>query len=323
MKDVSGRITLWGIEVFMATAEEGSVSAAARRLNASPSAVSQQITALETALGTALVDRSVRPMALPPSGQSFQRRAKRILSEAAQAKAELSTGTLAHLTQLRLGMIEDFDADVTPRLLSTMAEDLNRCQFLLETGASHHLFEQLNDRVLDVIVAADVGPPASEMEVHPLLREPFVAAVPKGLLKDGASVLDQLAATPLIHYTARHAMGRQIADHLARQGLRLNYRFEMDSYHAIMAMVAEGTGWTILTPLGLARAQRFRDEADVVPLPVAPLHRTISLYAREGVLQDMPSRIATELRQLLSELIVAPAVSRLPWLDGQLAVHGT
>ncbi len=35
-------------------------------------------------------------------------------------------------------------------------------------------------------------------------------------------------------------MGRLIAAHLARQNLTLSHRFELDSYHAIMAMVAAG-----------------------------------------------------------------------------------
>jgi DNA-binding transcriptional LysR family regulator len=94
-------------------------------------------------------------------------------------------------------------------------------------------------------------------------------------------------------------MGRQIAGHLSRQNLTLSHRFELDSYHAIMAMVAEGAGWTILTPLGFLRAGRFRDRADVIPLPFAPLSRTISLTARREVLQDMPARVAGRLRPLL------------------------
>ncbi|MEL6517018.1 MAG: LysR family transcriptional regulator, partial [Pseudomonadota bacterium] len=66
MVDAPGRITLWGVEVFAAAAEERSISAAARRLGASPSAISQQLSNLETALGTQLVDRSARPLALTP-----------------------------------------------------------------------------------------------------------------------------------------------------------------------------------------------------------------------------------------------------------------
>ena len=320
MADASGRITLWGVEVFVATAEEGSISSAARRLGASPSAVSQQLTGLETALGAVLLDRSARPVALTPAGEMFRRRAQIMLNEAAQARIELSSAGLEGLTQLRLGMIEDFDADVTPRLLSDMAGDLKGCQFLLETGASHRLFDQLDARALDVVVAADMGAAAPWMEVHPLLVEPFVAAVPKGAVAGGVDTLAQLQALPLILYSARHHMGRQIAAHLADQNLRLAHRFELDSYHAIMAMVARGAGWTILTPLGFMHAQRFRDRADILPLPFAPLSRSISLNARSGVLRDMPAQVALRLRPLLHELVVQPALARMPWLAGALRV---
>ena len=52
-------------------------------------------------------------------------------------------------------MIEDFDADVTPRLLTAMADSFARTRFLLETGPSHRLNDQLDARALDVIVAED------------------------------------------------------------------------------------------------------------------------------------------------------------------------
>jgi DNA-binding transcriptional LysR family regulator len=319
MADTQGRITLWALEVFLAAAEDRSISAAARRLGASVSGVSQQLTALEAAVGAELMDRSARPMTLTPAGEMFRKRAQAILNEATQARAELA-GDLAGLTNFRLGMVEDFDSDVTPRLLAGMAEELKTCQFLLETGASHRLFDQLDSRALDVVVAADMGAVAEWMEVHPLLREPFVVAAPKGVVDAGGDVLTQLRALPLIQYSQRHHMGRQIAAHLAREDLKLAHRFELDSYHAIMAMVAGGAGWTILTPLGYLHAQRFRDRADVLPLPFAPLSRRISLNARAGVLRDMPARVAGRLRPLLEELVVAPAVARMPWLEGELRV---
>jgi hypothetical protein len=68
------------------------------------------------------------------------------------------------------------------------------------------------------------------------------------------------------------------------------------------------------------RAGRFRDRADVVPLPFAPLSRTISLTARRQVLLDLPERMAGLLRPLLSELIVAPCRDRMPWLGDSLRV---
>lgn len=319
MVAATGRITLWGIEVFLATADEGSISAAARRLEASPSAVSQQLTNLETALDIVLLNRTSRPVSLTPSGEIFRKRAQLILNEATQARAELANTDMSALTRFRLGMIEDFDADVTPRLLSDMAGTLTGCQFLLETGASHRLFDLLDSRALDVIVAADMGAAADWMEVHPLMVEPFVAAVPKGFVKTG-DVLAQLQSLPLIQYTQRHHMGRQIAAHLARQNLTLSHRFELDSYHAIMAMVAAKAGWTILTPLGYLRARRFHDAVEMIELPFDPLTRSISLTARRDVLQDMPQDVAASLRLLLQEMIVNPAIKALPWIAKDLKV---
>ncbi len=318
MVESPGRISLWGTEVFIAAAEEGSISTAARRLGASPSSVSQQLSNLEAALGTRLLDRSTRPVALTPAGALFLRRAQTILNEAEQARAELALEDLSRLTRFRLGMIEDFDADVTPALLAAMAREYSATQFLLETGASHRLYDQLDVRALDVIVAADMGAVADWMEVHPLLEEPFVAAVPKGALVAGKDVLAQLSALPLIQYTARHHMGRQIAAHLARQNLRLDHRFELDSYHAIMAMVAADGGWTILTPLGFLRAHRFREQAEMVALPFKPLSRRISLSARRGVLGEMPADMAARLRSLLLREIVTPCIEQFPWLEGKL-----
>lgn len=311
MSESQGRVTLWGIEVFLAAAEEGAISAAARRLGVSPSAVSQQLASLEAALGAALLDRGARPMMTTPAGTMFRRHAQVILNAEAEARAELALADLSGLTTLRLGMIEDLDAEVTPQLLAELARELKGCRFLLETGASHHLLEQLSNRALDMVVAADAPLDAPEgwREVHPLLAEPFLAVTPRG--GDPASL-------PLIQYTTRHLMGRQIAAHLARQNIRVGARFELDGYTPILAMVAAGAGWTILTPLALHHAARFRDAVDLRPLPFEPLGRSLSLQARAGVLRDMPGEVAVRLRRLLDRQVVQPSRTRWPWLGDTL-----
>lgn len=311
MTQGQGRVTLWGIEVFLAAAEDGAISAAARRLGVSPSAVSQQLSSLESALGAVLMDRSARPLRLTPAGTMFRRHAQVILNAEAEARAELALADLSGLTTLRLGMIEDLDAEVTPQLLAELATELRGCRFLLETGASHHLQEQLSNRALDIIVAADapLDVPDGGREVHPLLAEPFLAVAPKGT--DPSSL-------PLIQYTTRHLMGRQIAAHLARQNLRIGARFELDSYTPILAMVAAGAGWTILTPLALHHAARFRDAVELQPLPFDPLGRTLSLQARAGVLRDVPADVAVRLRRLLDRQVVKPTRALWPWLGDSL-----
>jgi len=320
MGDAQTRMTLWGIEIFLAVVEEGSFSGAAKRLGASISAVSQQISNLENTLGSRLIDRAARPVALTPAGGVFLRRARTIISEADQAHAELSLLDISSLTRLRLGVIEDFDADVTPRLLSDMSAELSRCHFVLETGASYHLAAMLEARALDVIVAADLDLSVEWMDVHPLLSDPFMVAAPKGAISPGGDVLAQLLELPFIRYSGRQMMGRQIEAHLGKLGLSIPERFELDSYHAIMAMVASGAGWTITTPLGHMRAHRFRDEVSVMPLPFEPLSRRISLFARREVMGEMPANIAGRLRPLLQDMVVTPLTGEMPWLKGALAV---
>lgn len=312
MPEEQGRATIWGIEVFLTVADEGSISAAARRLGVSPPAISQQVATLEATLGAVLFDRSARPFGLTSAGALFRRHAQLILNTEAEARADLARADLSRLTTLRLGMIEDFDAEVTPALLAKLSHDLPDCRFLLETGASHRLLDQLESRALDLAIAAELGSETAETgwrEVHPILTEPFLAIRPKGA-----------GEVPLIQYSTRHLMGRQIVTHLARQNLRFPVRFELDSYHAILAMVAQGAGWTILTPLALHHAARFLPDVEVAPLPGAPLERMISLSARANGFGAIPQTVSAQLRLLVSEKVVDPALNKWLWLRGQLRV---
>lgn len=315
MAERQGKITLWELEVFVATAEEASVSAAARRLSTSAATVSQQLTNLERDLGTTLLNRSERPVTLTQAGETFLRHANTILDTADEARAAL--GGLGAHSRYRLGMIEDFDAGVTPRFLTATASEMPGARFLLETGASHRLYDHLEERALDVIVAAEMGPPGPAHEVHRLLEEPFLIAAPRGALPDKPG-LKALKALPHIQYTTRHHMGRSIAEHLARQSMSFPQRFEMDSYNALLAMVAAGAGWTILTPLGWNYATGLQGAVDILPLPGRPLSRVISLTARQGQMGDMPAAMATRLRGLIDELVIQRAVAHAPWLEGRL-----
>ncbi|GHC48868.1 LysR family transcriptional regulator [Neogemmobacter tilapiae] len=310
MAEPQGRITLWGIEVFLAAAEEGSVSAAARRLGVSASAVSQQLAGLEAALGAVLIDRAARPLQMTAAGQRFRIHAQVMLNAASEARVDMALADPGAGLTLRLGMIEDFEGSVTPALLSALAGDLRTSRFLLETGPSHRLHDQLEARALDLVVAADLEGEGEGFDVFPLLAEPFLRVAP----------LHGPADLPLIRYSARQVMGRQIAQHLTRQGLQFPSRVEADSYAAILAMVAAGAGWAILPPLALHHAGALSPALVVEPLPFAPLSRRISLTARQGVLRDMPERVAFTLRDLLQVQVVGPMAAQFPWLAGELRV---
>jgi DNA-binding transcriptional LysR family regulator len=91
-----------GIATFVAVAEAGSISEAARRLRLSKSVVSDRLVELERSLGVRLVHRSTRRLSLTEDGVSFLERASRIAQEVEEAMAEMAQRSGALVGPLRI-----------------------------------------------------------------------------------------------------------------------------------------------------------------------------------------------------------------------------
>lgn len=313
-------VTLRGLEVFEALARTGSVAQAAALTGLSQPAVSQQMRNLETALGSDLVDHTRRPMRLTPAGRSFLARTESVLAELRLAQSELTVMDLGHLRILSIGLIDDFDNDLTPRLATLLAESLTRCRFKLVTAPSHEIADLLSAQRLQIGVAADGGEPIENVSQYPLVRDPFIVVAPRGSVPEGADLLTVLRGLPFLRYTREQLISRQIEAHLSRHRLEPEERFEIGSHLALMAMVARGIGWALTTPLGYMRAGRAQDQIDVFPLPFAGFSRTISLYAGADWADQVPRDVARMIRRLVGVHMIDPAIGRLPWLAGELRV---
>lgn len=86
-----------GMASFVAVAEAGSISEAARLLRLSKSVVSDRLAELERSLGTTLLHRTTRRLSVTEDGAAFLERARRILRDVSDAATELAErrGTLA------------------------------------------------------------------------------------------------------------------------------------------------------------------------------------------------------------------------------------
>ncbi|WP_171235244.1 LysR family transcriptional regulator [Ruegeria sp. HKCCA6837] len=311
-------LTLRGLEVFEALARTGSVAQAAEITGLSQPSVSQQLRNLENALGTDLVDHGRRPMRLTQAGRSFLERAEAVLAELQMAQSELSVMELGHLTTLSIGLIDDFDNDLTPRLATLLADSLTRSNFKLITLSSLDLFEALAEQRLHMAVTAHSGEVLEGVVEYRLVRDPFILVAPKG--SGGvAAVQDGL---PFLRYAREQLISRQIEVHMAREAQEFEERFEIGSHMALMAMVARGLGWAITTPLGFMRATRFHDGLEAHPAPFGDFSRTISLLARTDWSDQVPQEVAGMTRRLMQNQIIEPALNKLPWLNGQLKVIG-
>lgn len=311
-------ISLRGLEVFEALAATGSVAEAAQQTGLSQPAVSQQMRNLEVALGTELVDHGKRPMRLTVAGRSFLGRAQAALAELRSAQSELTVMDLSHLRTLSMGLIDDFDNDLTPRLATMLADSMTQARFKMITAPSHEISAALARGDLHVAISASRGEAIENAKEYPLIRDPFILVTPAGTAMDPADPLSGLRALPFLRYAREQLIAQQIESQLTAQNLQFEHRFEMGSHLALMAMVARGIGWTITTPLGYMRAARFRDELEAHAVPFKPFARTISLFAGADWADEVPLEIARTVQRLAQPHMIDPCLARLPWLSGQL-----
>ncbi|WP_293576816.1 LysR family transcriptional regulator [Phaeobacter sp.] len=313
-------VTLRGLEVFESLAKTGSVAQTAALTGLSQPAVSQQLRNLESALGAELVNHGRRPMILTPAGRNFLIRTEAVLSELRLAQSELNVVDLNHLSTLSIGIIDDFDNELTPRLVTTLAESLVNCRFKMITAASHEILDALVAKDLHIAVAATTGELRDGVTEYPLVRDPFMLVAPRGLLRKPEAELDLLRSIPFLRYESAQLISQQIEAHLARQKLLFEERFEIGSHQALMALVARRIGWAITTPLGYMRAARFHDEIEAFPLPFGTFARQISLCASSDWADRVPRDVAQTVRRLVQGHMIDPAMQRLPWLAGDLKV---
>jgi DNA-binding transcriptional LysR family regulator len=97
-------LKLDSLQTFVAAAEAGSISEAARRLQISKSVASERLADLERNIGGTLIRRSTRKLTLTEDGVAFLERAKRILREVSEASAEISERDGALVGPLRISV---------------------------------------------------------------------------------------------------------------------------------------------------------------------------------------------------------------------------
>lgn len=97
-----------GMEHFVAVVEEGSITAAARRLRLSKSFVSESVMALEQRLGVRLLDRTTRSLRPTEAGQAFYGRAVRAAHEAESAIQEAQRFQVEPVGRLRVAVFESY-----------------------------------------------------------------------------------------------------------------------------------------------------------------------------------------------------------------------
>lgn len=315
-------LTLRGLRVFVALEETGSVAGAAERLGTSPSGVSQHITGLEQAIGAKLFDRRMRPVALTPAGKALLQHAHRILRSVADAEAELADMHLSSFPKLTLAVIDDLNESVTPKLALEISNRFDNCFVKTMTGRSDHMTRALVKRDADIALSTVLPDDPGLFQSFPVLWEKFLLVTTKGLLNRKSPIrTEDLLHHPLIHFSQDLPIGRLIAQHMQRVGLKPEHRLSFDTSSSIFATMGMENGWSLTTPLNLLDGERYLKGLDIYQTPFPALSRTVHLSTRSGELGVIPEQLADHCRALCADHLIPDFNTIAPGFDDAIRVE--
>ena len=232
------------LQYFAAVVEEGSISAAARRLHLSQPPLSIQIRNLETEYGVRLLDRGARRARVTPAGEVLYEYAVRILEMTRAAEDDLESLKAGQRTSLRLGIISSGEC---PELLQGLAEFRRQypdIAFQIFDRNTYELQQDIEKQRIDLAVIRTPFQTRS-LESVVLRRESFFAAGTPELLSgavcapDGRCSLAGLSRTPIILY---RRWQNAIREEAAKEGAKLNILCMSDDARTCVQWARAGIG---------------------------------------------------------------------------------
>jgi DNA-binding transcriptional LysR family regulator len=275
-------------------AHRGTIAAVADALAFTPSAVSQQLSALEREAGLPLLERSGRRVVLTPAGRNLVRHAEAVLEQLERAAAELAGARQGLAGPLRIGTFASAGRTMIPAAL-------------IELGRQHPGLEPMVSEIDPADVADALR--AGDLEVALIHQYDFAAADPQpGLAAEALCTEAMYLASPARDEPAARAETAEAADAtqlgrwrhspwitatpgtLCQQmtvracqaaGFTPRARHRVDDFSTTLALVAAGQGVALVPQLGLP-AQPAPGLPPGVRLSRLPLSRRTKVAYRSG-----------------------------------------
>jgi LysR family nitrogen assimilation transcriptional regulator len=293
------------LRYFHSVAHTGNFGRSARELNVSQSAISHQMRKLQEGLGTQLLVRHGRGVALTPAGACLRDRLETVMQLLASPLDEAAAaGMLPGTVSLAI------PAETGPLLAAPLVTKfrarwphvaLDICE-----GSGTDLEEWVRHGRIDMAVIHD-PPVLPELEVTPILTESLGLVAPvhsRTGTTEGPLRLRDLAGESLILPGPQHWIRRRLDSVAQQYGIRLDPALQVSSVSSTIVMVRNGLGCTIL-PLTAVRDEVARGVLAFLPISHPPLNSICSLVCRHPA----PSTLITEFADIAREAMTALVAS--------------
>lgn len=258
----------------------GTIAAVAQAHTYTPSAVSQQLAALQREAGVALLERTGRGVALTPAGVALVEHTETVLAALEAASATLAAARTGLSGTVHIGAFPTAVHTLLPAALVALGHDHPGLDLMVTELDPAAAPEALRERRLDVALLHDydLAPvePDPTLDSTPLLDETVFLAVPG--TADATAPADPVGGFRDADWIVASpgTLCRTVAERACQAaGFTPRVRHHVDDFAAVLTLVAAGQGVALVPQLG---AGRLPDGVRLLPLPAR--RRTRIAYRR-------------------------------------------
>lgn len=245
--------TLRQLRTFLAVVEAGGISTAARALNLTQPAASQQLRELERVLRVRLLERAAGKVLPTAAGVALLEPARRVQAAVDDAMAATAAHRSGETGRVRFGTGATACIYLLPPILAALKQRMPGLEIVIATGNSGDIARRVELGELDVALVTLPVPNSRALSVTRLMTDPLVALLPKAMASAAPTLAAaQIARLPLILYEAGGATRAIIDTWFRRAGVTPSPIMQLDSIETIKVLVSGGLGASIMPGLALA-----------------------------------------------------------------------
>jgi LysR family hydrogen peroxide-inducible transcriptional activator len=235
------------LRYFVAVAQIGNFSRAAKRCHVSQPSLSQQILKLERRLGQPLLNRLGRRVVLTDAGRLLLERAQAILAAVDEAERRLMDSDGLEAGRLAVGAIPTIAPYLLPLALEGFTQRHPNIELTVQEDVTRNLVAAVVEGELDLaLVALPIAD--KHVEVEPILTEPLFAALPREhpLTRRRSITIQDLGAEPFILLNEMHCLGEQVISLCRAHDCQPKIACRSAQIATIQALIGLGHGVSLL-----------------------------------------------------------------------------
>ena len=245
------------LRVLRALADHGTVTAAAEVLHLTPSAVSQQLAALESEVGQELLERRGRRVAITSAGRLLLSHTDTILTEVERAEEAMRLHADGATGELRIAAFATAISLLVAPSFARLRESTPGLRLVVRDAEGHQGITQLLDGEVELAVAVEhrgsPRPDDERLTRIPLYAEPFVAVLPSDHPAAATEKVDLASLSGDDWVTP--SVGNPVRDVVLlaceQAGFQPRIVHHSDDFRSVAALVAAGAGVSLVPRLAL------------------------------------------------------------------------